>query len=1021
MAEKDDIPKGAADNLQKAAQQIAQVAKSLEKTFAKGGDFAKAMSKEVNETAKGAKTVRDHFVGIKDLNKDLASELTKNAEQQNIQNLALATGNSIAVATLQIEKEKAILLAREKGLGDSIVSKLEDKYNAAIQMTTELERQNTEQEAAEKLAEESLAHTEALKDKLKEITGYQGVFKDIFTDGRLAAGIFLNQVNKGMKNMTGLFDHARHEGMAISQAFHETGLAISDSFSLTGTSAKDSMEVMSGMRAEMGTLEGHTREARLEAASLARSFGISNEEAGKLTAQLSMMPGATMETANETARFAANMAKSAHVAPGEVLKDMAKNGENIAKFGKDGGKNMAVMAVAAKKVGLEMSTMANAAEGLLDFENSIEKQMEASVLLGREINLDKARQLALEGDLAGATKEMLANVGGEAEFNAMNVVQRKALADSMGVSVGELSKMVSGQDKLNDLTEDQQAALAAGEVTMDELAAGAGGLFDKLKNVGVTTFSLVKGFSTLSGLKDNIVKTAKMFGIESFKQVKATIAQGLQMVKNGAIQTALFIKKKAVAAWEFMTGKSKMAMDLKAHLMRMAQKAKEFLFDKSKRKEMLAGAKKMLTGGLKKAKGAVSGGVKAGAGAKKGAEALKSTGDNAGKAGKGAKAVKGGAGIKKNMEGLADGVAAFGKGKVILGALIGLPATAIGMITMVAAIPALTFLAIGGIAAGAGLTGLSEGIEKMAGGKVMMGILMVGVLGVSMIALGAAAMLFAAGGAAGTMLMVVSMYALVGALALMGGLGLSGIGFIGVALVLAMGAALLLMGLGVKLAAEGMAVLVEAFTGLFGVITLESLVPIFLLGPALGIAAIGMLAFAGSLVVLALAAIFGAPALVTLGLGMLALGVGVMLAAVGLKLISEIMPTIDQAFVGVATSINSIVALLPAMLMMGTALFGMAAGLAAFAIAGVFTLPTIMGLIALSLVAPILIALGNSINFDLGGGSNVESSPEDSKMDLLIEEVRALKAAFKTPGVINMDGQKVGDVIGLAVSTSGVS
>ena len=106
---------------------------------------------------------------------------------------------------------------------------------------------------------------------------------------------------------------------------------------------------------------------------------------------------------------------------------------------------------------------------------------------------------------------------------------------------------------------------------------------------------------------------------------------------------------------------------------------------------------------------------------------------------------------------------------------------------------------------------------------------------------------------------------------------------------------------------------------------------------------------------------------------------------------------------------------------MGTALFGMAAGLTAFALAGVFTLPKIMGLIALSLVAPILIALGNSINFDLGGGSSVSSSTEDSKMDTLIEEIRSLKKAFQTPGVINMDGQKVGDVIGLAVSTSGIA
>ena len=156
-------------------------------------------------------------------------------------------------------------------------------------------------------------------------------------------------------------------------------------------------------------------------------------------------------------------------------------------------------------------------------------------------------------------------------------------------------------------------------------------------------------------------------------------------------------------------------------------------------------------------------------------------------------------------------------------------------------------------------------------------------------------------------------------------------------------------------------------------------------------------------------------------MGMMFLGTGVMLAAGGLEIIAGIIPTIEQSFVGVAESITSIIALLPAMMMMGVALFGMAAGLTAFATAGLFTLPTIMGLIGLSLVAPILIALGNSINFDLGGGSKVEEKPEDTKMDALIEEVRSLKAAFQTPGVINMDGQKVGDVLGLAISNSGVS
>ena len=62
--------------------------------------------------------------------------------------------------------------------------------------------------------------------------------------------------------------------------------------------------------------------------------------------------------------------------------------------------------------------------------------------MGREINLDRARQLALNNDLAGALEEVVTQVGGEAEFNELNRVQRQALADSVGVSVSELSRLV---------------------------------------------------------------------------------------------------------------------------------------------------------------------------------------------------------------------------------------------------------------------------------------------------------------------------------------------------------------------------------------------------------------------------------------------------------------------------------------------------------------------------------------------------------------------------------------------------
>ena len=282
---------------------------------------------------------------------------------------------------------------------------------------------------------------------------------------------------------------------------------------------------MKGMRSEMGSIEKVTSDARREAASLAKTYGVTNEQAGKLTATFATMPGATMESANNSLEFAGNMAKAAGVAPGEVMQDIANNSEDVAAFTKDGGKNIGVAAVAAKKLGMEFGSLTKMADQLLDFESSINKQMEASVLLGKEINLDKAREAAMNGDIAGMTKEVLANVGGEAEFNKMNVMQRKALAESLGVSVTDLGKMVKNQDELNNLTQEQQEALATGEVTLDEALANAGGFADKMYEGAKTVGSMVIGFGEISnGLKE---------GIEASKELFGGIMGGIKGMKGG--------------------------------------------------------------------------------------------------------------------------------------------------------------------------------------------------------------------------------------------------------------------------------------------------------------------------------------------------------------------------------------------------------------------------------------------------------------------------------------------------------
>ena len=72
----------------------------------------------------------------------------------------------------------------------------------------------------------------------------------------------------------------------------------------------------------------------------------------------------------------------------------------------NGGKNLAEAAVFAAKMGTSVSTLTKMADSLLDIESSIEAQMEAQVLLGRNLNLDKARSKTDSSTIPGSEKEL---------------------------------------------------------------------------------------------------------------------------------------------------------------------------------------------------------------------------------------------------------------------------------------------------------------------------------------------------------------------------------------------------------------------------------------------------------------------------------------------------------------------------------------------------------------------------------------------------------------------------------------
>jgi hypothetical protein len=135
----------------------------------------------------------------------------------------------------------------------------------------------------------------------------------------------------------------------------------------------------------------------------------------------------------------------------QVLDQASKLGGALGlQFAQFPGK-IAKALVVTKSFGLELKQLDGLAGSFLDFESSISKEFEAQVLLGRQINLTKARQAFLDNDLATAAAEISKSAGDYLDFNKMNRIQQEAIAAAVGMNRDQLGDMLKNQLYLDKL------------------------------------------------------------------------------------------------------------------------------------------------------------------------------------------------------------------------------------------------------------------------------------------------------------------------------------------------------------------------------------------------------------------------------------------------------------------------------------------------------------------------------------------------------------------------------------------
>ena len=211
---------------------------------------------------------------------------------------------------------------------------------------------------------------------------------------------------------------------------------------------------------------------------------MSVDDSTKLVGLFTQTQGLTGQQAENLLLGARQLAKANNVAPDKVLSDVATNTGLFARFSQDGGENILRAAVQARKLGIELSSVASAADGLLNFQDSINAEVEASILLGRNLNLQKARELSLANDLEGLQSEIVKQVGSEAEFNALNRIERDALSKALGLNVEDIQKLVSQQNEQKTLQGEINRLSAENEIPEDTITATAKILND-FKSLGL--------------------------------------------------------------------------------------------------------------------------------------------------------------------------------------------------------------------------------------------------------------------------------------------------------------------------------------------------------------------------------------------------------------------------------------------------------------------------------------------------------------------------------------------------------
>jgi len=524
-------------------KQLAEINANSLKSSKERKSFEELLIKNAKEIASLEKQ-RDQFMR--------KAQTTRGAEQKSLLKIAELLGDAVIYSKEQVanaERLNKVYVDIEKNLG--VTGKILDGINQIPILNKFIDTKKALEAANEEASKLTGNRWNVLGAVLKSLGSS---LKKNLTDplvligaagGLLSTIVHLfNEFDKRAVDIGKNFGTTPENARKTAQEMAHISAHSTNILSTTGNIT----EAFNDLNSVAGTYANFTQETLESYNDLVKGLGLS-KEAALAQYKISVLQGKSFKDMSVQLTGQITIQKSQNkiaLSDKEIMESIAKTTATQRLNIKGGAEGLVRSVIEAKKLGAEFNQLDAAASSLLNFEDSIGAELEAELLTGQNLNLEKARTFVLNNDIAGLAKE-IANQGITAEkFSKMNRIQQESIAKSLGFQRDEFGQMLENQEMLNTANKlgakdvndlaNQYAKAADKEAFLAKLGD------DKLK-------SQVQNISFQEKL-NNLLEKAKEIFVTQLEPLFTKILNGFdKFIKNGGINKIAEIAKNVAGSF----------------------------------------------------------------------------------------------------------------------------------------------------------------------------------------------------------------------------------------------------------------------------------------------------------------------------------------------------------------------------------------------------------------------------------------------------------------------------------------